>query len=560
VLAATAALYAVFADHPFVYDDLRTVRDNLSLRTGDLTTIVRGDRFRPLTNLSFAVDHALWQLRPRGVHLTALFLHLANVALTWAVARRLAADAALAPLPLAGAVAGLFALHPLQSEAVTYASGRSELLAALLVLLGFLAWRRWVCRGGARFLAAGLAALAAGALAKETAAMLPLAVLAYDRLLVAPGEAEREPARRRLLRVHLPLLAVVAAAGALRVALFARLENPLLPREPWVHASTQAVVLWRYLRLLLVPAGQSIVHDVHAVRDPLDWRFLLALAALVAATVVLVRARRRSPLAVFGAAWFAIFLLPSSSLVPLHELMAEHRLYLASMGAFLALAAVAVRLLAGEAPAAQRARRRLAVAAAALVLVALGALTAARLQVWRDPVSLWSDAARRAPRTWAAFHFLGNALRDAGDCRAAAAAWERAVALWPDELGTHVNLGICRAQIGDTAGARAAFEGALRRDPRYVPAFNNLGRLALFEGDAEEAQRWFETAVGIAPGDRFATTELARLLRARGERRRADALCWRLRDGADLSGVERCLRAQPQPRAQPRRAPPRAPA
>lgn len=538
ILAAAAWLYGRLLDHPLVYDDLRVIRDNDAIHGGSAAAIFWRDAFRPLVNFSYAGDLALFGAEPRSHHLGNLVLHLAATVLVWRALLAILGDAGATGRrdALAVAGAGIFALHPLASEAVTYAAGRSEVLAGGLVLGAFLLLREGV-RRRPFWTVPGLLCWLAALASKETAAMLPPALLAWDRLLVAPRDDPRR-ARRRLFALHGPLLLAIAAGAIARVAVYATQEHPGLPRDPLVHLRTEVVVFWRYLRLIVAPYGQSLVHDVRPVSSAFEPRFLLALGGVVALLAGAAALRRRQPAVAFGLCWFVLFLLPSSSFVPLEELMAEHRVYLALPGLLIAAAAATDALLASR-------RRPLprpwGAATIAALLALLAVLTARRLEAWRDPVSLWEDAARKAPRTGVAFHFLGNARRDAGDCPGAIVAWQRAIELWPDELGTYMNLGICRAQTGDLGGAERAFRAAWERDPRYVPAHNNLGRLALAAGDPAGARSWFESALALDPRDRFAAMALAALLRRAGDEAGARAVCEHLVAAGDPTPVEACL-------------------
>lgn len=206
VLAATLAGFAYLnaLHNPFVYDDQSTIVGNPSLRhLGDLRALALHSLFRPALNVSYALDHAVWGLRPFGYHLTSVLLHMLNVVLVFRVValavddwrrREPVGGVRVSPDAAAFAAAALFAVHPLMTEAVAYVSGRSEVLAASFVMLALLALRAGIAHGRATWTAAGLVAVLLGLATKEVAAVLPLIVLAWDRLLLLTS---REEARRR---------------------------------------------------------------------------------------------------------------------------------------------------------------------------------------------------------------------------------------------------------------------------------------------------------------------------------------------------------------------------
>src|SRR5262249_28795771 len=149
------------------------------------------------------------------------------------------------------------------------------------------------------------------------------------------------------------------------------------------------------------------------------------------------------------------------------EAMAEHRVYEAAPGALLVAATLLVRL--------GRAR----VALVACLVAGLAAATVARLWVWSSPIRLWSEAARYAPDAWGPRYALGDALRDSGDCAAAAASYRDAIALAPEESRPYVNLGLCLITVGNPDLAEFAFRAALAHRPGDAVAHADLGALLL---------------------------------------------------------------------------------
>jgi Flp pilus assembly protein TadD len=176
--------------------------------------------------------------------------------------------------------------------------------------------------------------------------------------------------------------------------------------------------------------------------------------------------------------------------------MAEHRVYLASAGVFLAVAGLAASLAARFA---SPAFPRVAGAAAVLLILALASATVARARVWRNPVTLWSDATAKAPHTYAAHYALAEALREKGDCAAAIVEYQRATERVADHPDAWTNLGICQAQTGALAEAEAALSRALALDPTRASPHYNLGLLARMRGDAAAAHQHFLDAVKLDP-------------------------------------------------------------
>ena len=306
---------------------------------------------RPLTYLTFWLNYALGGREPLGYHLFNLALHVGVVLLLWEVLKRLIP-------PRAALIAALvFAIHPIQSEAVAYVFARAILLAAVFSLLSALAWL-----DGRRWLAVVWFALAL--LGKEEAAAFPLVLWMMER---GKRRDALGPIAAMLTLALAAGLHVIWAAGA--VAGSGAGAGSGISASAYLAAQGAAVV--RYLRLVVLPWGLTVDPEIRA-----SW---LAWAVLAAAVAVAWKYRSQA-----GGSFLAalVLLAPSSSVFPAADLAVDRRMYLP----MLALAVTAGLLLARL--------RTWWVAAVAVVLIAL---SIGRMEVWRTERSLWEEAARRAP-------------------------------------------------------------------------------------------------------------------------------------------------------------------
>ena len=550
-MALAAIVYLNALPNPFVYDDLVVIVENRALEAPwSVAAALELSAFRPVTALSYALDRAIWRLEPFGYHLTSVLLHVLNTGLVFLLAVVLGADrmrglnppvdrvlgtpppnAALA----AFAVAGLFAVHPALTEAVSYVSARSEVLATTLVLAAFLALRAALLTGRAVWtvMGVGLFVLALGA--REVAAALPFVLLVYDRIVLGGTPEGR---RRRLVRWHVPLLATTIAAGALRLVLYVSHEGGALEATAR-YVATQAGVVWRYVKLLLVPVGLSLVHHTPVAGVTDAWT-LVALAGLVALVAVAIVARREEPWVALGIAWFLLALAPTS-VVPLRDVMAEHRLYLASIGLLLALVAVGARL-GARLPIDSSRRRAVGATIVVVIVIVLGVLTLARNAVWADPVVLWQDAATKSPQSATARAGLANALAQAGRCGAAIPEYDASLRLAPAP-GVFTNLASCLVAERRVDEALAAYQRALALEPRYVAAHHNLALLALHRGDRDRAHEHFLRA--IAPDwrrPRWREDLIALHERSIDDPAKTLELCRELlRVASETAGVRECI-------------------
>jgi Flp pilus assembly protein TadD len=530
ILAALAiGVYLNALDNPFVYDDFFTVTGNPSIaRSADPRWTLVYMPFRPVINVSYAIDRALWGYRPFGYHLTSILLHAAVTLLLFALLRRFLGMArrwAGRELDTTGgdtwaafAGAALFAVHPIQSETAGYISSRSEILCGFFILGALLCAR--IAKGAlspdhdlppsprrrvvATVGACGCAVLAM--LSKEVAAALPILFVAHDWLLL-PGELA--PKRRRLVRVFIPVAVVTLALLVYRVRSLGGVDASLA-KAPLLNVLTQAIVIWRYLAMMVVPLGQSIMHDNHTVTsltDPLGVAAAIGLAALLVAAVI---ARRASPLYLLGTIWWFACIAPSSSIIALREGMAEHRVYVASAGIAIVVTGAVAQLIRRALPAQPRIPLAWTAALAALLAVC-GTLTIRRNAVWDSQVSVWSEARRVAPDAWPARYALGDALREAGDCASAMVEYQAVLEKQPRHREALTNLGICLGQVGRFPEAEVAFRRAIAVDPSWARGYTNLAAVAMLEGDAEEARDYYQRAILVDPKNVHARVQLARI-------------------------------------------------
>ena len=514
IVLAVAAAYANSLSGPFVFDDLPAIVDNPTIRHLDQLgavlhppadgSTVTG---RPLLNLSFALNSAWGGTNPVGYHVVNLILHTLAALTLFGLVRRTLRRPVFAgryeesATGLATAAALLWALHPLQTESVTFIVQRAESLMGLCYLATLYGFLRAVDAGGrpTGWLALTVAACALGMTAKEVMVTAPVMVLLYDRTFGAgtfAGAWRRRIFYLVLAATWLPLLWLLAGGGGAR-GTGAGLG---LGVDWWPYALTQCGAIVRYLRLALWPDALVLDYGTgvaSGLGDVAPQAMLLG-ALLVAAIWALVR----RPVAGFAGAWFFLILAPSSSFVPvIGQTMAEHRMYLP-------LAAIVVPAVLGLAR--LPARFRWPVLAA--LALAAGALTARRNLDYRDPVTLWRDTARKQPGNYRAHYNLAVELARAPAGRTEAIAeYEKALALEPNYPDAHNNLAVELTQVpGREDEALRHYEAAVRLRPEYAEAHYNLAvELGRRPGRIGEAIAHFEAALRLAPGNAEAHNNLA---------------------------------------------------
>jgi len=490
VLALALVVWQGSLTVPFVYDDFAHLVQNPGLQAPDasLATALRSgvQETRPLYNVTLLVLVKLGARSPLPFHVLALALHLCAVLLAYRLVRRLLPDRS--PL-VAALVASLFGLHPLQAETVCYVNSLSGLLAATLYLTALLglapgAPRRWPRLTYVLALLAGLGAL----LAKESAVTLPAAVLLLD-LLFTPAGARA--GLRRFTRRHWPVLVLPAVVLPVLFAVFRNPHDRMAGYDtaPLYHfVLTQLVSVPRFIGMWIWPTGQSLLHQ-----PPLEtslWGWPLAGAALLAGLLALaLGCARREPALAAGLLFFLLALSPTNSLLPLEDFFSERFLYLPIFGLALA-AAVGLDRLRSLADARWGGRAGLlGWVLLALLPLAFGLAATARIQVWHDPLQLWSEAVVASPYSSRARVNLASELGARKRYAEALKVISPAVDFAPDEVAPRLNRAAARQYLGDTAGAIEDCTAATALTPAWPDAWECLVRAGLAARDCSVIRR-----------------------------------------------------------------------
>lgn len=419
------AAYANSLHTPFQFDDFVAFVNYHGAR--DLThwwAAMPG--IRPLLKLSYALNGELGSVL--GYHLVNLALHLANTAMVFVLLQRWPGRPLSASAALAGAA--LFALHPAQTEAVTYLAGRSVSLMSLFYLAACLAWTSPTAPRRGRATVLFLAALAS----KETAVTLPLMLMLW--------ECARQPActMRQALRATAPLWSVLVL-GLLVMAMQPRyrelLDFSLALRDTGSNllAGLHGVTYLLTRPLLLLHLNIDPDLRVPAALTP---RLALQGALLGVAAAVALAMLRRAPGASLAVLCCLLQFVPTHTLLPRLDLANDRQLYLALIGPAWLLASAFDRLNVWQ--------PRVTPWLGLLLALGLATATAARNHDYRSEVALWVDTVRKSPHKPRPWNNLGYALRQQGEHAMAAAAYHRALELDPRFGQARINLGVMELQ------------------------------------------------------------------------------------------------------------------
>lgn len=494
--------------------------------------------WQPLTWLSYAVDHALWGLEPRGFHLTNLLLHALGAALFLGVVLEVLArvrsagrdggpDAAHGPegrtrLALCAAAGALFfAVHPLRVESVAWVTERRDVLSGVFWLGTVLAYLRAHRPGGPgrrrALLGLSLLLFALSLLSKAWGITLPLVLLLLDVLplrRLRAGQPAGERARVLLEKLPWALLAGGAALAAVRAQGEVDAAVGLEAHGVAARVAQAVYGLAFYVVRTVLPLGLSPLYPLPPQLGLGEPRILLAGAFVLALTLVLVlwRPARRRLLV----PWLVYVVVVSPVLGFLQsgsQMVADRYSYLACLPFAVVLAGALDALAARARPGAPRA------ALGALVVILLGvygALAWRQTRAWHDSVSLWTQALEVDPENYVARYNLGNELHLRGETSRAIEQYEAAVRLRPGFGSYHHALGLALREEGHLDAARASLERALANDADTPEVRTLLGGTLVELGRAAEALPHLTRATEQAPASASAQHALALAYRAVG--------------------------------------------
>src|SRR6266568_3361025 len=346
--------YANSLGNEFVFDDYLLVLGNNRIRS--INAALFWNSYRPIRDISYAIDYALWGERAFGFHLTNLVIHAANVLLVFALIRRFTESLVTATL-----AALIFAVHPIQTDAVTYISGRRDLLFTFFYLLAFHSYltyyrRRWSPQAVVYFVLFFLL-WALSLLSKEMAASLPILIFVWH-YCDAWEEEERSwwrqsahtagKAFKREQWLYISLWLIGIAFTLYWVFIKGASQRVTAGKINYWGGSfyTNFLTVMRvhawYLKQLVYPTPiAQYLGSFEISRSIFDWRVVLSMAVVGGALCGGFLLLKRDKLMAFAVLSYFVILLPVSQIIPHHELLADHYLYppMMSFGLFVAFLA-----------------------------------------------------------------------------------------------------------------------------------------------------------------------------------------------------------------------------
>lgn len=530
LLIGVGLCYVNALSNGFVFDDHGHVLEEKSFRSLANVPKILLASYRPLRDVTYALDFAMWGERSFGFHLTSVLMHLANTLLVFVLIRRVARQVLVACF-----AAFIFAVQPVQVDSVTYISGRRDVLFSLFFLASFLcylAYRRVVSeRAGRHYRTRALFYFGffgffwgLSLLSKEMAASMPLVIFVWN--FCDAWEPEGGPWGRRFLGavkkalardkwLYLALCLVVPAyiwyqvffkGGSARAGVSG---FQYWGGSFYTNLLTSIRVHGWYLKQLVFPTPIVQYQGAFDIATTLfAWKVLLAIlvvGATVAAGFVLLN---KDKLMAFAVLSFFALLVPVSQIIPHQELLADHYLYLPMMS-FGLFAALLARRLADSGKMAKRVTCGLA----AGVLIVFGAMTTLRNTVYKNDLTLWKANYNEVPRSVRAVSSLAGQYATSYPARSAEL-YKQCIELDPSYAPAYVSLALLyKSKEKAREAEELTLQGLSLPDSRVIsPGYENpnrfrselttaLGISKGFEGYQDEAEQLLLKAIALYPAN-----------------------------------------------------------
>lgn len=489
---ATLLTYADSVGNSFTWDDVPLIVNNPAYKNpANLPVLFKSSDtspiggqvpyFRPLNNLTYLLDFQLYGLNPLCYHVENVILHLIAVLLLFSLINRLFSSRALAFLS-----ALIFAVHPINTEAVAFLAARNNILALVFMLLSFITYIRAHNRKKViSFFFSGLFFFLS-ALCKESSLMLPFILALYDFKF---SRSFKEQVRLKIVTIS-PFVLFSAVYFVMRAHALASAVGIGLDIEGLGQRMLKNIyIIPKYLVHFIYPLNLSIIYSMpENYLSGSAWLFFLWVAILLILFFLL---RLRNAVLNFGLLWFAVNFVPVSNIVPISfpassAPMADRFMYLPAIGLHIIVAESFYYVYT------RREWRKIVISLGAVLIFALSFATARRNMDWKDDLTLFKSTVRSQPNAVEGHYNLGSAYLDRGDLLNAEKEWKETIELNPEHEGALINLGNLYNLLNIPLEAKNYYYRALESNAPNSVVHYNLALALEKLGEQDEALRHYE--------------------------------------------------------------------
>lgn len=525
-----AITYANHFQNGFHFDDWHTIQNNTYIRNirniplffkdgSTSSTLPQNQSYRPVTTTSLAFDYWL------GGDYYLFFFHLSTFLLFliqgWLMVKfmtrifNITADDNQRNTTIALIACTFYLLHPAIAETVNYVIARADIQSTFGVVLAFVLYQYSArCRKYYLY----LLPVIVGALAKPPSVMFAPMFLVY-LLFFEQGLGLVDIFKPGKFRQVFQAVKKAVPAFICCAVMYWFLDR-MTPKtwepggtSPMQYLITQPIVVAHYFQMFFVPTQLSADSDWTLLPGISDWRFVAGLAFVLTMIVIAFITSQKKQLRPisFGIVWFFLALLPTSSIIPLAEVLNDHRMYFPFVGLLISVSWTIALLAKQWASWIIRHIPRYKIlfpTLLALLLATYAYGTWQRNEVWYDEDSLWHDVTIKSPNNGRGLMNYGLSKMAQGDYVTAGVYYQRALKLLPSYFSLYINLGILKAATGHDEEAEDYFEKGLAYGRNYPDAYSYYSRFLNSRGRYKEAIPKLQSALKLSPANIFARVQL----------------------------------------------------
>ncbi|HZH55221.1 MAG TPA: hypothetical protein VFD72_06180, partial [Sphingobacteriaceae bacterium] len=523
VFLAVLLAYANHFENGFHFDDTHTITNNPAIEKLDVVTFFKdgstfsslpsNQSYRPWITTINALDYqVLGGLYPGPFHVHIFLTFLITIGLLVYLVRKILRQHA-SSIPhleqdrlalITGAVFGLLCAN---AETVNYIIQRAEIEAGLFILAGFVAflqggiWRKWHL-----YMIFPVLGFFAKELAFTFAPLLLIYFLIFEQKvdLLRFYRAEELPKVWRAVRQSLPAFAITLVFGLIYAQMLPETFSTG-SSDRWAYLMTQPFVIGHYVLTFFIPYNLSADTDWTTFTSLADYRVWIGIFVVLLLIWLALKTSSHpdTRMVSFGLIWFLITLAPTSSIIPLAEVLNDHRAFIPYMGLTMAVVFgvryVLIRYFSGQYR--QPGTQKILWGLLFLVLAANAYGVHERNKVWRNDLSLWKDVTEKSPGNGRGFMNYGLALMARGEFAAAEENFLQAQSRNPDYSLVYINLGILKNAMGEASTAETYFKQALNTSTSGFQSHYYYGKFLSESGRVEEAKAQLEQALILNPHD-----------------------------------------------------------
>ncbi|MCD6539689.1 MAG: tetratricopeptide repeat protein [Candidatus Omnitrophica bacterium] len=508
VIILTIAGFITYKDclkNPLFWDDEATIINNLFIRDfGYIKEIFtsgyhygwgeKTNLYRPLATLSLAIEYHFFKLNPKVYHLTNIILHIINSLILFFLSQEF-----FSLKKISFFISLLYLIHPQATEVVNYASHRPELLMCLFFLLSFYTYIKFTKTNKKLFLFNSLLFYILSILSKEMGIILVLFLFFYNMFIL-----KKASNKQLFFFVGIALLYIGLRATCLNFLGVSLLKGPQF--EPYSENLVERLLIFSkiffiYLKIFFWPVGLHMERDIPYLKTPHDLWAIIACLSIISIITISILKRRQYPQEFWEISWLFLGLLPVSGVIPINTAIAEHYLYLPSIGFFMFIVNLIFK---GYKKISKNWFKYIFRILILIIFIGLSCLTVKRNKEWNDPLTLYQSTIKYAKYSFRAHNNLGVEYFRKKNFKKAEYYFKKALKINPSYAPALNNIGVIALRKGKVKEAISYYKKSKEEDPNYLLAYKNLAGLYIRLGLKKEAKKELENILQRFPYDQEA--------------------------------------------------------